>query len=179
MIAMISGKRSKTKWLLAFICANVLCGAIVFTVSGLGGGAGLLAFLGGTTMVALVCCLLVNSVIRPEDWLEDYGRFCVLMPVLIGLVSGVWACIRIQITGSADAFGVLAILGTATYAFLASCFAGVAFSVMRCCWRSDERLAGWQCQCCGYRIDNLPGPRCPECGTQFVYGSGEADRKTG
>ncbi len=62
---------------------------------------------------------------------------------------------------------VTALLGDAlTAAFLLSLAVDNPLAVLL--WTRRPRPDGTRCAQCGYRIDNLPGPCCPECGLAFV-----------
>lgn len=165
----MNSSESAIRWLCALLCIMLLCGPIMFAAAWVGGLMGLMAFGGGTAIVAVACCAIVRSVVPREDWLECYGRFGIVIPALIGLSCGSWAWAEIKLSGTVHAFDGLALVFVAVYAFVAAGVTGMAFAFVDERRRqSAQAAAGGHCRACGYRIDNIPGPRCPECGTRFA-----------
>lgn len=120
-----------------------------------------------TTVVALVTVL---PVVRTRDLLEFFGGSCLACPFLVACSAVAGLIAHAMLVTPHLFLPVAAIFGFAA-TFALAFVASVPVAILG--WRKARPLQDpSRCYGCGYRVDNLPGPRCPECGREFA-GSGE------
>lgn len=88
-------------------------------------------------------------------------------PLIITLIH----VVAIMIVGAFLPSDPLFFIGVAFVGFstlLAGVLSGCLYVLFRP-YRPTHTDCWVPCSHCGYRIDNIPGPRCPECGTPFQH----------
>jgi len=123
----------------------------------------------GVVLATVIACRLVMPVVALQDSLEFFGHFCLIIPLVIaesaaggGVLAARFASFTRYSAGQAAGFSLIVLIP----AFLLSFIVTLPFAIVA--WaRHLKTYDPTRCRKCGYRIDNLPGPRCPECGTDF------------
>jgi hypothetical protein len=69
-----------------------------------------------------------------------------------------------------DPLAIIGVVFASMAAFVVAFVIAIPFAVYF--WRRKARVQSNRCCTCGYRIDNVAGPNCPECGTTFDVGDG-------
>ncbi len=91
-----------------------------------------------------------------------------LCPIIVSGIVVAWGIILVTVMGPVNP--LLLFVKSLLLFFSAYVVSFACAALYAVCRPPDERLRirYLQCKECGYRIDNIPGPRCPECGLVFI-----------
>ncbi len=121
------------------------------------------------TMCVTSLALLVQSgpMIRSRGRRHYHDSARKGIPLLSAVITMACVMVIIAITGSPPFSLIFGVAVTGAAAFAVGVPFGFVYTRSRPFRESDLRVPSRHCQC-GYRIDNIPGPRCPECGERFA-----------
>lgn len=104
---------------------------------------------------------------RPQhgntDWLERHGPALIVTPGIIGAAAAVWVYVLIVWRGPPSPLASLAVCVAFLWSF-GIAFATSVTALVWQAWGKQSVVDGLPCRHCGYRVDNIRGTKCPECG---------------
>jgi len=166
------------RWLLASLLATVVPVAGVFAGLLLPGPRALLWPAAAVAVATVLVNRLIVPVIRTNDRREFLKFTCLVIPFTI---AGTILLIGLLVSATLHSLNTLPLNRALLPTFLAFLLSfAVACPLALLCWaRKSRRTDPSRCDVCGYRIDNIPGPRCPECGTVFLGPASRIEEATG
>ncbi|MCG3139038.1 MAG: hypothetical protein HJJLKODD_02915 [Phycisphaerae bacterium] len=126
--------------------------------------------IGSILAMSLVNFFKIVPNIKNNDILEFVGRVCLLIPLVVSVVTMSWLYLDILIRPqSGDGLAILVVPFGGFEAFVISFALSIPIAIFEYKRRAKNQNQVICCSKCGYRIDNIRGPNCPECGQVFRY----------
>ncbi len=124
--------------------------------------------LAGSTAIALAIIMEMSRARFGARDRDRYVAFATLeVPLMLTLINVVAFLILAAFLPS-DQLLFVAVVYASSWTLFTGMLSGCLYLLLRP-FRPTRTDCGVPCSQCGYRIDNVPGPRCPECGRPFQH----------
>jgi hypothetical protein len=107
-----------------------------------------------------------DSAIRKRIPVHYYFTVLIQLPMISALIAMFGVVLFSVLHSTADPFLVVAIVFGSLWCYVVGFCCGLCHALFRGPSKDRDRHSG-DCHACGYRIDNIKGPKCPECATRF------------
>ncbi len=159
-------ERNDRRWLKAFAAAAAVSGIGLSTSHVFLGEFGRAGFLSTVVATCATLLLVSNRAIRSQGRLSYYYAVLALAPLGASLTIAATELTLLAVAGSSSPIAFVGAILSGIWALPISIACGILYAICDPFGKTAGNVY-LLCDKCGYRIDNLPGSNCPECGNRI------------